>query len=238
MQSHRSPRKMFQYGSFLATFVLLGLVGCGPAETPAVFAEGGGDNPLDGGVLSDDGKQFTLNTEGAALTEVRVSDGAELGFNSELTETSGVAAVNRIVTPDDDSADFDAERQTLTVSANFPIVGQQTFTIDTGGILDNVLGSSTQRAPNQESTDCQTIVDAVDNFCEVFLQKEGATLPQVIELALNEAESAGIPEIAFGTIESLITDFFKVIRDFCDAWTELREGNPPETEPINPCDAL
>ena len=79
--------------------------GCGAAETAAVFSGGGAtDNPLDGGVLSDDGQDFRLSTDGATLSQVEISSGAEIGFDRGLTAVSQVAAIDRILTADGNSA--------------------------------------------------------------------------------------------------------------------------------------
>ena len=237
MYSDCSLNRMFQVGSLLCLLLIVGLSGCGAAETAAAFAAGSGsDNPLNGGVISDDGSDFTLTTDGGTLSKVENSNGSELGFDRGLTETSQVAAVNRIVTPDGNSADYDADRQVLTVTANFPIVGQQQFAVPTGDLLDNVFGGVNQRARNQDSTDCEAVVGAVNSFCDLFQANVEQTLQQVISLALTEAASAGIPELAFGAIESLITDFFDVIKDFCDAWDEMIAGTDT-TAAIDPCDS-
>ncbi len=236
MYSDCSFNRLFQVGSLLCLLAVVGLVGCGPGETAAAFAGGGSDNPLDGGVISDDGNDFTLTTDGGTLTKVENSNGSELGFDRGLTEASQVAAVNRIVTPDGNSADYDAERQVLSVTANFPFVGQQQFDIPTGDLLDNVFGGVSQRARNQDSTDCEAVVGAVNSFCDLFQANVQQTLEQVISLALTEAANAGIPELAFGAIESLVTDFFQVIEDFCDAWDELIAGTDT-TDPVDPCES-
>lgn len=239
MYSDCSFNRLFQVGSLLCLLAVVGLVGCGSGETAAAFAGGGSDNPLDGGVISDDGNDFTLTTDGGTLSKVENSNGSELGFDRGLTEASQVAAVNRIVTPDGNSADYDADRQVLSVTANFPFVGELKVEVPTGDLLDNVFGGVSQRARNQDSTDCEAVVDAVNNFCELFLSNADQTLEEVINLALLEAAKADIPEIAFGFIEDLITDFFTVIEDFCRAWTELVvEGSPPDTDPIDPCASL
>ena len=81
--------KFRSLGAFLVVLSVVGLSGCGAAETAAVFSGGGAtDNPLEGGVLSDDGQDFTLSTDGATLAKVETSSGAEIGFNRGLTETS------------------------------------------------------------------------------------------------------------------------------------------------------
>ena len=231
-----SVSKLGRCGSFVAVLALVGLVGCGSGETDAAFARGTNDNPLDGGVISDDGSDFTLTTAGGTLSKVENSDGSELGFDRELTEASQVAAVNRIVTPDGNSADYDADRQVLSVTANFPIVGQQQFDIPTGDLLDNVFGGVSQRVRNQDSTDCEAVVGAVNSFCDLFQANVEQTLEQVISLALSEAADAGIPDLAFGAIEGLVTDFFEVIEDFCGAWDELIAGTDT-SDPVDPCDS-
>lgn len=237
MYSDRSVNRLFQVGSMLCLLAVVGLVGCGATETDAAFAAGSGsDNPLDGGVISDDGNDFTLTTDGGTLSKVENSNGSELGFDRGLTESSQVAAVNRIVTPDGNSADYDAERQILTVTANFPIVGQQQFEVPTGDLLNDVFGGVSQRAPNQDSTDCESVVGAVNSFCDLFQANVDQALEQVISLALDEAADAGVPDLAFGLIEELVTGFFDVIGDFCSAWDEMIAGTDT-TAAVNPCDS-
>ncbi len=223
-------------GAFLAVLSVVGLSGCGAAETAAVFSGGGSaDNPLEGGVISDDGQDFTLSTDGAALTKVVISSGAEIGFDRGSTESSQVAAVNRIETASGNIAEYDADRQILKVTAEFPFVGQQVFEVPTGDLLDSLFGGTNQRARNQADTDCEAIVSSVNNFCTAFLDDADAALQEVISLALAEAANAGIPEIAFGAIEGMITEFFDVIQDFCEAWDQLIKGTDT-TDPVDPCD--
>ena len=83
--------KFRSLGAFVAILSVVGLSGCGPGETDAVFTGGAAtDNPLDGGVLNDDGKDFTLTTDGATLSKVAISGGAEIGFDRGRTESSSV----------------------------------------------------------------------------------------------------------------------------------------------------
>ena len=83
--------RLCQFGSLLCLLLVVGLAGCGAAETAAAFAAGSGsDNPLNGGVISDDGSDFTLTTDGGTLSKVENSNGSELGFDRGLTETSQV----------------------------------------------------------------------------------------------------------------------------------------------------
>ncbi len=224
--------KLRSLGALLAVLSVVGLSGCGAADTAAVFSGGGStDNPLNGGVMSDDGQDFTLFTDGATLAKVEVSSGAEISFDRGLTETSQVAAIDRIVTADGNSAEYDAERQTLTVNAT--VAGQSiSFTTNTGDILDGVFGSTTARASNQDSTDCDTIVSSVSAFCDLYIANVAAAEAEIIVLALEVAEANGIPSLFFGAVEQLISDYFKVIADFCSAWDELTGG----TDPTNPCD--
>ena len=224
--------KLGSLGAFLAVLSVVGLSGCGAAETAAVFSGGGStDNPLNGGVISDDGQDFILSTDGATLANVEISSGAEISFDRGLTETSQVAAIDRIVTADGNSAEYDAERQTLTVNAN--VAGQSiSFTTDTGDILDGVFGSTTARSSSQDSTDCETIVSSVSAFCDLYSMNVAAAEAEIIALALQVAEENGIPSLLFGVVEQLIRDFFQVVDDFCDAWDELTGG----PEPTNPCD--
>ncbi len=224
--------KFRSLGAFLVVLSVVGLSGCGAAETAAVFSGGGAtDNPLEGGVLSDDGQDFTLSTDGATLAKVEISSGAEIGFNRGLTETSQVAAIDRIVTADGNSAEYDAERQTLTINAT--VAGQSiSFTTDTGDILDGVFGSSTARASSQDSTDCETVVASVSAFCDLYRMNVATAEAEIIALALQVAEDNGIPSLFFGAVEQLIRDYFKVVDDFCSAWDELTGG----TDPTNPCD--
>lgn len=226
--------KLRAFGAFLAVLSVVGLSGCGAAETAAVFSGGGAtDNPLEGGVMSDDGQDFTLSTDGATLATVEVSSGAEISFDRGLTETSQVAAIDRIVTADGNSAEYDAERQTLTINAN--VAGQSiSFTTDTGDILNGVFGSSTARASSQDSTDCETIVSSVSAFCDLYNANVATAEAEIIALALQVAEENGIPSLFFGVVEQLIRDYFKVVNDFCDAWDELTGG----TDPTNPCDLV
>ncbi len=219
-------------GAFLAILSMVGLSGCGTAETAAVFSGGGAtDNPLEGGVLSDDGQDFTLSTDGATLAKVEISSGAEIGFNRGLTETSQVASIDRIVTADGNSAEYDAERQTLTINAN--VAGQSvSFVTNTGDTLDGVFGSTTARASSQDSTDCETVVASVSAFCDLYNANVATAQTEIIALALQVAEDNGIPSVFFGVVEDLIKDYFKVVDDFCDAWSELTGG----TAPTNPCD--
>ena len=182
-------------------------------------------------MLSDDGQNFTLSTDGATLAKVEISGGAEIGFDRGLTETSQVAAIDRIVTADGNSAEYDAERQTLTVNAN--VAGQSiSFTTNTGDILDGVFGSITARASSQDGTDCDTIVTSVSAFCDLYIANAAVAEAEIIALALQVAEENGIPSLFFGAVEQLIRDYFKVIDDFCRAWDELTGG----TDPTNPCD--
>ena len=224
--------KLRPLGAFLAILSVVGLSGCGAAETAAVFSGGGStDNPLDGGMMSDDGQDFTLSTNGATLSKVEISSGAEIGFDRGLTETSQVAAIDRIVTADGNSAEYDAERQTLTINAN--VAGQSiSFTTDTGDILDGVFGSTTARASSQDSTDCETVVASISAFCDLYSMNVAAAEAEIIALALQVAEENGIPSLFFGAVEQLIRDYFKVIDDFCSAWDELTGG----PDPTNPCD--
>lgn len=221
-------------GAFLAVLAVVGLSGCGAVETAAVFSGGGAtDNPLEGGVISDDGQDFTLSTDGATLAKVEISGGAEIGFNRGLTETSQVAAIDRIVTADGNSAEYDAERQTLTINAN--VAGQSiSFTTNTGDILDGVFGSSTARTSSQDRSDCDTIVSSVSAFCDLYIANVAAAETEIVALALQVAEENGIPSLFFGAVEQLIRDYFKVIDDFCSAWDELTGG----TDPTNPCDLV
>ncbi len=220
-------------GVFLAVLAVVGLSGCGAAETAAVFSGGATGNPLEGGVISDDGQNFTLSTEGATLAKVEISGGAEIGFDRGLTEASQVAAIDRIVTADGNSAAYDAERQTLTVNAN--VAGQSiSFTTDTGDILDGVFGSTTARVSSQDSTDCDTIVASVSAFCDLYIANVAVAEAEIIALALQVAEENGIPSLFFGAVEQLIRDYFKVVDDFCGAWDELTGG----TDPTNPCDIV
>ncbi len=224
--------KLRSLGAFLAVLMVVGLGGCGAAETAAVFSGGAAaDNPLDGGVISDDGQDFTLSTDGATLSTVSTSNGAEIGFDRGLTETSQVAAIDRIVTADGNSAEYDAERQTLTINAN--VAGQTiSFTTDTGDILDGVFGSSTARARSQDSTDCETVTASISAFCDLYNANVATAQTEIIALALQVAEENGIPSVFFGVVEELIRDYFKVVDDFCSAWDEMTGG----TEPTNPCD--
>jgi len=226
--------KTCSLGAFLAVLSVVGLSGCGAAETAAVFSGGAAtDNPLEGGVISDDGQNFTLSTEGATLSKVEISGGAEIGFDRGLTEASQVAAIDRIVTADGNSAEYDAERQTLTVNAN--VAGQSiSFTTDTGDILDGVFGSTTARVSSQDSTDCDTIVASVSAFCDLYIANVAVAEAEIIALALQVAEENGIPSLFFGAVEQLIKDYFNVVDDFCVAWDELTGG----AEPTNPCDSV
>ncbi|MCZ6651409.1 MAG: hypothetical protein O7D91_00045 [Planctomycetota bacterium] len=226
--------KFRSLGAFLAILSMVGLSGCGAVETAAVFSGGGAtDNPLDGGVMSDDGQDFTLTTDGATLAKVEVSSGAELSFDRGLTETSQVAAIDRIVTADGNSAEYDAERQTLTVNAS--VAGQSiSFTTNTGDILNGVFGSTTARSSSQNDTDCDTIVASVSAFCDSYLANVAAAEVEIIALALQVAEESGIPSLFFGVVEQLIKDYFQVVDDFCGGWDELTSG----TDPTNPCDVV
>lgn len=226
--------KFRSLGAFLAILSMVGLSGCGAVETAAVFSGGGAtDNPLDGGVMSDDGQDFTLTTDGATLAKVEVSSGAEISFDRGLTETSQVAAIDRIVTADGNSAEYDAERQTLTVNAS--VAGQSiSFTTNTGDILNGVFGSTTARSSSQNDTDCDTIVASVSAFCDSYLANVAAAEAEIIALALAVAEENGIPSLFFGVVEDLIKDFFQVVDDFCGGWDELTGG----TDPTNPCDVV
>ncbi len=184
---HDLGLKLRPLGAFLAIFSAVGLSGCGAVETAAVFSGGGStDNPLDGGVMSDDGQDFTLTTDGATLAKVEVSSGAEISFDRGSTETSQVAAIDRIVTADGNSAEYDAERQTLTVNAS--VAGQSiSFTTNTGDILDGVFGSTTARSSSQNGTDCDTIVASVSAFCDSYLANVAAAEAEIIALALAVA---------------------------------------------------
>ncbi len=226
--------KFRSLGAFLAIVSVVGLSGCGAAETAAEFSGGASaDNPMDGGVMSDDGQSFTLSTDGATLSTVEISSGAEIGFDRGLTETSQVAAIDRIVTADGNSAEYDAERQTLTINAN--VAGQSiSFTTNTGDILDGVFGSSTARTSSQDGSDCDTIVSSVSAFCDLYITNVAVAEAEIIALALQVAEDNGIPSLFFGAVEQLISDYFKVIDDFCSAWDELTGG----TDPTNPCDLV
>lgn len=223
-------------GAFLVVLSVFGLSGCGAGETPAEFAGGGSAaDPLDGSVISDDGQEFTLRTEGATLTKVEISPGqAEIGFDRGPGGSSQVAAVNRIQTGSGDVAEYDAERQILTITVDFPFVGEQTVSVPTGDLLDEVFGGTNQRASNQLDTDCEEIVSSVDGFCTAYLETAEATLENVIDLALAQADAAGIPSIVFGQIRSAVTSFFDVIQGFCEAWDELRAGTDM-TDPVDPC---
>lgn len=226
--------KLRPLAALLVILSVVGLGGCGAAETAAVFSGGGAtDNPLDGGVLSDDGQDFRLSTDGATLSQVEISSGAEIGFDRGLTEVSQVAAIDRILTADGNSAEYDAQRQTLTINAN--VAGQSiSFTTNTGDILNGVFGSTTARASSQDSTDCDTIVASVSAFCDSYIANVAAAEAEIIALALQVAEESGIPSLFFGVVEQLIKDYFKVVDDFCDAWDELTSG----PEPTNPCDPV
>ncbi|MCH8878403.1 MAG: hypothetical protein IID34_00795 [Planctomycetes bacterium] len=226
--------KLRPLAALLVILSVVGLGGCGAAETAAVFSGGGAtDNPLDGGVLSDDGQDFRLSTDGATLSQVEISSGAEIGFDRGLTEVSQVAAIDRILTADGNSAEYDAQRQTLTINAN--VAGQSiSFTTNTGDILNGVFGSTTARASSQNSTDCDTIVASVSAFCDSYIANVAAAEAEIIALALQVAEESGIPPLFFGVVEQLIKDYFKVVDDFCDAWDELTSG----TDPTNPCDVV
>ena len=188
-------------------------------------------------MISDDGQDFTLSTEGATLTKVEISSGAEIGFDRGSTESSQVAAVNRIETASGNVAEYDADRQILKVTAQFPFVGQQVFEVPTGDLLDDLFGGTNQRARNQLETDCEAIVSAVNNFCTAYLESAEATLQDVITLALDEAAKAGIPGIANSAIRGMIKDFFEVIQEFCEAWDELIKGTDT-TDPVDPCDVV
>ncbi len=232
--NHDRCLKLRSLGAFLAILSVISLSGCGAAETAAVFSGGGTtDNPLDGGVMSDDGQDFTMATDGATLSSVQVSSGAEIGFDRGLTETSQVAAIDRIVTADGNSATYDAERQTLTVNAS--VAGQTiSFTTDTGNILDGVFGSSTARTSNQNDTDCETISSSVSRFCDLYTVNVSAAKAEIVALALEVAEENGIPPLLFGVVEDLINDFFDVVDDFCGAWNELTSG----ADAMDPCDLV
>ena len=227
--------KLRSLGAFLAILVVVGLSGCGAAETAAVFSSGGSaDNSLEGSVISDDGQDFRLSTDGATLSKVEISSGAEIGFDRGLTETSQVAAVSRIETASGNTAEYDASRQTLTVVAEFPFVGRQEIEIQAGDLLGELFGGTNQRASNQLDDDCGAIVNSVNNFCTAYLDNADAALQEVIDFALVEAAKLGIPEIAFGTIEGTIREFFDVLQDFCEAWDELITGTDT-TDPVDPC---
>ncbi len=233
--------KLRPLGAFLAILSVVGLSGCGPGETPAEFSGGGTtDNPLEGGVISDDGQDFTLSTDGATLGQVDISSGAQISFDRGLTETSQVAAIDRIQTASGNSAEYDAERQTLTIDAT--VLGQSVnFETDTGDILDGVFGSTTARASNQDgdstdgdSTDCQTIVSSVSAFCDLYSAGAATAEEEIIALALEVAETQGIPPLLFGEVRKLVKAYFEVVDDFCAAWDEMLEGTDT-TDAVEPC---
>ncbi|MCG3137045.1 MAG: hypothetical protein HJJLKODD_00886 [Phycisphaerae bacterium] len=228
-------KKVYSLGLCLLG-VLISLTGCG-GDSPAAITSGGGSNPLDGAVLSDDGVNFTmeLTDDGRNLETITGSDGSVVGFDAELSNSTGVAVVNRLTTPSAYEAVFSADRGEVTISGNFPFAGEQTFTTNVGDAFGRILGDEAARIILQDETDCSQIVTGMDTFCDLYWANRDAALDEVIALARQAAADAGIPEIAFGVVDGIITDFFDVLDNVCGAWTQLRQGTE-STPAVDPCD--
>jgi hypothetical protein len=218
----------------VAALLMTGLAGCGPAETGAEFEPGDEKDVLDGATIQDDGAQFELTMDGARQQLARVDiDGGDrsIEFDSELSAALGLP-VPRSITTSSNRIEFDARTGVGAVTVEVPLMGVQSFTFETGG--GPTLFGLGALPPPQPPGGCTAAVAGLDEFCELFQAHGPAALDQGIDLALQVAKREGYPDQATGFIEQVVTDFYNVVQDFCDAWTEVRDGSS-EKDPVDPC---
>lgn len=208
------------------------LAGCGATETPAGFQAGGRENPLDGAVLEDDGVRITLNLtpDGSALSSAVFSDGRSLGFDPAATRALNAVFPQQIMVGDE-SVTFDRSAGVADIQVQVPLLGPYQISVPIN--LGAVLG----RSPFQlgGNAQCEEIASSIDNFCGIYEPNSPFALEQAIELATELAREQLGSEMADGFVRDKITRFFGVLDDFCEAWTELTEGIPGQTPPVDPC---
>lgn len=205
-------------GGFLVAFLAVaGFIGCGPVETPAVFTPGSGENPLDGGVLQDDGLTYSFSSEGE---EVDVTaESRRLLFDV----ATGVSIPKEILTLGGHRLQYDTQSRLITTFAN--VFGGQTFVFQAPE--DAELFNGFGRGASQNLTTCSNARDAVDGFCGAFLQNSDQAVDTVVQIALDEARKNGLPEVAYGIVEGIIREFFGELGLFCEAWDEVRQTQDP-----------
>lgn len=216
----------------IVAIVSISLVGCSGGEAPATFTSGSNpDNPLDGGVISDDGNMFVLDLEGGSeLKGVDITgiDGQRrIGFEGV---ENGVAVPRELsIEGGSSTLGVDREAGTLTVQTEVAFVGATEFSGDIG------FDPFGREALQNGATSCEEVVDAIDRYCSAYLSGAASTREQVVDLTVQTVRNVIGSNIADGVITDLITRFYDVLDDFCGAWQELREGVPGQTSPVDPC---
>jgi len=224
--------------SLISVIALVSLVGCGAPESPASFAEGSAGDPLNGGVITDDGKTFQLETDNRGLKKVAIvrEDSAELLFDG--TDTNGTDGIARLtdVTSGENTLSFDRNTELVEVSVEAPLgIGRVDFQASMADLNIGFLGNA--RTVNQvdpENLTCDEIVASVSEFCSLYDATAAPAKEEVIALAVSLAEEQLGSPIGNGFVTEVIEDFFGVLDDFCGAFQELIDGSA-ESPAVDPC---
>jgi hypothetical protein len=215
--------------------LLAGWAGCAPANTPAEFQAGGEQDVLDGATIQDDGTRFelTMDSKRQLLSRVDIDGGQRyIEFDPELSEQLGVP-VPRVIATHGHMLEVDVRSGAGSLTVDLPLQGPQTFTFQTSDALA-MFGLQPRMPLQLPDAGCERAVGALDELCELFQAHGPQALDEVIDLALRLAKQEGIPDLASGFIEQVVNDFYDVLEDFCNAWTEVRDGSS-EKDPLDPC---
>lgn len=220
----------------LAVIALGVFVGCGATATPASFAPGGGNNPLDGATIADDGQNYEiqLSSDNSVGAIENLDTGERLLFDSIDNDSVAVPREVGFGNAGANSISFDRETGLVSVSVDAPVVGRQSFS----GVVDlNTvpLFGRVRLASQSGEFDCDSAVAAVDNFCAEFDGSEDELRTELTALALQLAADSGAPPEFNGFIEDAVNQIVDVIGDICGAWSEMRNGVPGESNGVDPC---
>lgn len=211
------------------------LGGC-TQDAPATFQPGSGANPLDGGVISNDGRMMQLNLtpDGTALASVSI-DGGESTI--EFGPPSGGVAVPREIETSggESSLSVDRDSEEVTINAVAPLgIGPISLTDE---LPQELTVTREFLLPDDRSgaqaASCQTVVDSVNEFCDLYLANRDASIEEVTEFATGIAERELGNNAANGFVESLVRQYYDVLDTFCDGFKELVE--PEEGDPTDLC---
>jgi hypothetical protein len=212
-------------------------IACSPAPTPATFDAGTGDNPLDGGTISNDGRNIVLDLDdGEGRLEGVTISGASDGSIIFDDPADGVIVPRSIETGADNVITISREDETVTVSLSLPVVERIEFMGQIPPELEVTrdLFLNEDRGPAGMVDTCPVIVDSVDDFCSRFAEKQIAARAEITGFLTDLASEAVGTPVGSDLIVGFVDSFFDVLQDFCDGWTELRDGTS-ESTPVDPC---
>ncbi len=222
----------------IASTLCATLVGCGGGASPATYQSGSGANPLDGAVVRDGGSDIvlTLNDSGTALEQVALGDGTNARTVEFGPPVNNVAVPREITTGGGNSTlMIDRDTQSVDIRTTVPIVGEINISagIPSELVVTREIFLPEARDPSGVG-DCATVVESVDAFCALFLRREDEARAEIIAFTRQQTQQQLGVGLANNIVAGFINSFYDTIVDFCDSWTEVRQGTD-DTAPVDPC---